>query len=300
MVGFRHRLLLILLICTWAISWPAIKVGVAAVPPIWFACLRFLIATLCFFAFIGVRRELAFPSRPDWPLVAVSGALQMAAYCALTGLALTILSPGRASVLAYSTPFWVVPLAAWRLHERISQRAMFGVAIGLVGVVVIAAPSLRADGRGQLAAYAMLVGAAAAWAISIVYVRAHRFASTPLALAPWQMLVAAVLLLPMAVLTEGQPPPIGAAGAASLAYAGPVATAFAFWAVVEVGRRFPASTTSMALLATPSLGILISAATLGEKIDATLVGGIILIAVGIRLATSTSDSSPATVPLERT
>ena len=42
----------------------------------------------------------------------------------------------------------------------------------------------------------------------------------------------------------------------------------------------------MALLATPSLGILISALTLGEAVEASLVVGVVLIGAGIRLATN--------------
>ena len=74
------------------------------------------------------------------------------------------------------------------------------------------------------------------------------------------------------------------ATAASLAYVGPVATAFAYWAVVEAGRHVRAGTISMALMAAPPLGILISAATLGEQIGASLIAGAILICAGIRLA----------------
>jgi hypothetical protein len=35
----RPRALLALLVGVWAVSWPVIKVGVGAVPPIWFGCL---------------------------------------------------------------------------------------------------------------------------------------------------------------------------------------------------------------------------------------------------------------------
>jgi drug/metabolite transporter (DMT)-like permease len=210
----------------------------------------------------------------------------MAAYSALTALALTILPPGRASVLAFSTPIWVVPLAAWKLRERISMRAMLGVAVGLLGAGAIALPSLHWKGSAQLGAIAMLMGAAAAWAVTIVFVRSHRFTATPLALAPWQMLLAACLLLPAALLFEGAPPALTSTGLASLAYVGPVATAFAYWAAVEAGRRFKAGTMSMALLATPGLGILISALTLGEAIDVSLVTGFALTVTGIHLATS--------------
>jgi drug/metabolite transporter (DMT)-like permease len=189
-------------------------------------------------------------------------------------------------VLAFSTPIWVVPLAARWLNERASPRAWLGVALGLSGVVALAAPALQANGTGAIAAYAMLVGAAAAWAISIVFVRAHRFTASALALAPWQALVAAGLLLPIAIAVHGPRLPIDARGLAALGYVGPIATAFAYWAVVEVGRQVRASAMSMALLLTPSLGISISTITLGEPIGPSLAAGVALIGAGIWLAST--------------
>jgi drug/metabolite transporter (DMT)-like permease len=281
--GSRHRLLLGLLVCVWAVSWPVMKVGVARVPPLWFGCLRYLIGTSFLFVFVAARRALVFPGPRDWPLVLVSGTLQMAAFSALTGLALTSLPPGRTSVLAYSTPLLVVPLAAWRLNEPLSIRALLGVATGLAGMAVIAAPSIHAGRSGEVTGYALIMGAAALWALSIVFVRAHPFVLTPLQLAPWQMLVAALLLLPLACFAEGPFNSIDATGAATLAYVGFVATAFAYWAVVEIGRYLPASTISVTLLATPVLGLLISGIALGERVNSSLIGGTTLIFVGICL-----------------
>jgi drug/metabolite transporter (DMT)-like permease len=282
----RRRILLALVILSWGISWPLIKVGVAAVPPIWYACFRYAIAAACLFVVLAERREAAFPPRGDWPLVVLSGVFQMAAYSALVAVALTVLPPGRASVLAFSTPIWVVPLAAWWLNERASRTALFGIMLGLLGVAAIAAPAFRADNGEQILGYAMLLGAAFSWAISIVAVRAHRFTASTLALAPWQMLVSVCLLLPVALVLEGPPQPIGAVGAASLAFVGPVATAFAYWAVVEVGRHFRAAVLSMALLAAPTLGVLISALSLGESVGASLLAGMLCIAAGIRRVTT--------------
>jgi drug/metabolite transporter (DMT)-like permease len=130
----------------------------------------------------------------------------------------------------------------------------------------------------------MLIVAAGAWAASLVYVRAHRLSAPPLQLAPWQTGIAAILLVPLAVLLEGRPSSIPLRAAATLLYVGPVATAFAYWAVVEVGRRLGPRTISMALLATPPLGILISAALFNERLDASVIGGALLIAGGILLA----------------
>jgi drug/metabolite transporter (DMT)-like permease len=279
-------LLLISLVLIWAVSWPVIKIGVGQIPPIWYGCLRDGIAALILFGLVAARGEFALPPRSDLSLVVVSGALQMAAYSALTGLALTILPPGRASVLAFSTPVLVAPLAAWRLGENVSPKVAAGVVIGCAGIVVIASPSFVAGGKLALA-YAMLMGAAAAWALTIVAVRGHRFTSSALSLAPWQMLIAAGLLFPIAISVEGAPRQISLVGAATLAYVAPVATAFAYWAVVEAGRRFAASTMSMALLATPGVGLLISAWVLSEPINGSLLAGVALTATGIRLTIPT-------------
>jgi drug/metabolite transporter (DMT)-like permease len=281
----RPRTLLALLVSVWAVSWPVIKIGVGVVPPIWFGCLRYAIATVTLAAIAAVQGRLHPPSRADRRLIIVSGALQMAAYSALTGLALTKLPAGRASVLGFSTPLWVVPLAVWRGQERPSRSALLGVGVGLGGILVIALPTMLRGGA-QAAPYLMLAAAALAWAISIVFVREHRFDADPLALAPWQTLVASALLFVVAIASEGSPPAVvGARALATLAYVGPVATAFAYWAMVELGRRIPASTLSVALLATPSLGVTISSLVRRERIDAPLLAGIVLVAAGIRLAT---------------
>ena len=275
-------LLLLSLVLIWAISWPVIKIGVGQIPPIWYGCLRYAMAALILFGLVALRGEFALPPRSDLSLVVVSGTLQMAAYSALTGLALTILPPGRASVLAFSTPILVAPLAAWRLGERVSSKTAAGTMIGFAGIVAIASPSLAVGGK-QVIAYALLMGAATVWAITIVAVRGHRFKSSALSLAPWQMLIAAALLLPVAISAEGSPGHFSLLGAATLAYVAPIATAFAYWAVVEAGRVFTAGTISMALLATPSVGLLISAWALDEPISAPLLTGMVLTAIGIRL-----------------
>lgn len=277
--------LLALLVLVWAISWPVIKVGVSAVSPIWFACLRYAVATTVLLVVAAAQRELRLPNRSDRRLVLVSGVLQMGIYSMLTSVALTRLPAGRASVLAFSTPLWVALLAAWRGQERLTLRSTAGVGVALLGITAIAAPSLLQGGGGALA-YGMLIVAAIAWAVSIVFVRGHRFSANPAALAPWQTLVAAALLLPIALATEATPPSISTPGFIALLYVGIFATAFAYWAVVEVGRQVKATTLSVALLATPGLGLVISALTQGERIGVPLIVGMALIAVGIRLTTT--------------
>ena len=76
---------LIALIVIWAVSWPAIKIGVTTMPPLWYAFVRYLIAAFCLFGVVAWRREAVLTSRADWPLVLVSSVLQLGAFSALTG-----------------------------------------------------------------------------------------------------------------------------------------------------------------------------------------------------------------------
>src|SRR5262245_29244864 len=127
----RARWLLAVLVLIWGASWPAIKIGVTTIPPIWFACLRYVVGAACVALVDALRGELMPPPRSEWKLIAVSGILQMAVYSALTAVALTRLPPGRSSVLAFSTPLWVVPLSMWWLHEQVPWLGRIGVGAGL-------------------------------------------------------------------------------------------------------------------------------------------------------------------------
>lgn len=282
----RSRWLLAALVLIWGASWPVIKIGVATVPPIWFACLRYVVGAACLIVIVAVRGEIVVPSRSDWRLIAVSGVLQMATYSALTALALTRLPPGRSSVLAFSTPLWVMPLSVWWLRERVPRAGRIGVGAGLAGVLVIAGPALQRTTHDQLVAYMLLLCAAAAWAVSIVFVRAHHFQASALALAPWQMVLAALLLLPCAIKMDGALPRLNMRGVAALAYVGPIATAFAYWAVVEVGRYVRVTTMSVTLQGVPSVGLLISALTFHEPVNASLGLGAALVSAGVLLTTT--------------
>jgi drug/metabolite transporter (DMT)-like permease len=79
---------------------------------------------------------------------------------------------------------------------------------------------------------------------------------------------------------------------AALSYVGPIATAFAYWAAVEVGRFVRATTMSMVLLAVPGLGLLLSTIALHESLNLPLELGILLIAAGIWGVTNPVITSP--------
>lgn len=279
----QSYLLLAVIIVLWGANWPIMKVGLDYIPPIWFAAARLLLGSLCLFVLIAVRGTLAVPARADWPILFSVGCLQLGLSLVLINIALMTVDAGRSAILAYTTPLWVTPLAIFILGEKISPAKGFGIILGLAGVAVLFNPTdfdfsdpAERLGNGYLIASAMLMG------LVIIHVRYHRLATPALVIMPWQMLIGGVIVAVTALSVEGVPrldfsmPLI-----AVLAYNGPVASAFCFWAYQTVMRTLPATSTSLGGLGVPVAGILFSAWFLGESLSFGKIAGLSLITAGV-------------------
>lgn len=205
----QRRLDLILtggVIIIWGISWPVMKSSVATIPPIWFTVLRYLIGALVLTSILIALGRLRIPHRRDLPIILSVGLLQMLAFTALAATALQIVPAGRAVVLAYTMPLWVLPMAAVLFKERIGTRRSFANALGIGGILVLMDfGRIGYAGFESILPYALLLTAAMAWAVCMVHVSHHRWAASALDLAPWQMALAAVCLFPLALAIEGPP-----------------------------------------------------------------------------------------------
>ena len=277
--------LFVLMIVLWGVNWPVMKIGLDYFPPFHFALLRMSLGALTMFAVAALAGELRRPARQDWPIVLSIGLIQMGTFMVLTFLGLRFVGSGRAAILAYTTPLWVLPLSVWVLKERLSGGKIAGFVLGLAGVAVLFNPvGFDWGDRRVLLGNGLLLLGAALWALQIVHVRTHRWIGTPLSLLPWQQTVAVLLLAPLAWLFEAHaairwtPESI-----AILAYNGPLTSGFCFWALLTVTRALPAVTTSIGSLATPLVGMLTGAWWLGEPLSATNTGGLALIAGAVAM-----------------
>jgi drug/metabolite transporter (DMT)-like permease len=279
-------LLLGAVIIFWGINWPVMKYGLRYLPPLAFADLRLLLGGVVLAIVAALRHELRWPHREDWPLVWGVGLLQMAAFMGLTNLGLQYVPAGRSAILAYTTPLWVTPLAVLWLDERLTRLRLIGLLLGLGGVAALFNPfAFDWHNPKVLLGNGLLLFAALLWAILIVQVRGHRWRGSPLSLAPWQMLVAALTLMPFVLFFEDLgmlhwSAPLGWV----LLYNGPIATAFCFWAMISVTRALPAITTSLSMLSVPLVGYAAAVLTLGEVISLSDSTGFALILGGLACA----------------
>ncbi len=281
----RAWALLAALVFVWGANWPIMKLGLRHIQPLWFASGRLGLGILVVLVVLACKGKLRLPSRADLPVILSVGLLSMGAFMALAHLALQVVPAGRCGILAYTTPLWVAPGATLFLGERVNRHRLIGLILGLAGITVLLNPQgLDWSSDGVIAANAMLLLAALAWAVAILHVRAHRWRASPLDLLVWQMLAAVIPITGLAIVMEGPPRPDGSVGMAwTLLYNGVLGTAFAFWASVTINRQFSAMTVSLALLCVPAGGIIFSALILGEVPSTTDIGGMILIAAGIAM-----------------
>jgi drug/metabolite transporter (DMT)-like permease len=281
----RAYLLLGAIIVLWGANWPIMKVGLESVPPFWFAVSRLALGAATLFAVLAASGRFAWPKRADLPVLASVSALQMVCFLSLVNFGLLTVDAGRSAILAYTTPLWVTPAAVVLLGERLGARKGAGLALGLAGVACLFNPFGFDWSRAEVVwGNAYLLLAALGWAAAILHVRAHRWVSSPLQLAPWQMLAALPVLLALALGVEGRIAVPWTPGlVAILIYNGVVATAFCFWAVVTVQRSLPAISTSLGLLGVPTAGVVFATLALGESLSATRLGGLLLIVGGMAL-----------------
>lgn len=279
--------MLLFVIVLWGINWPIMKIGLAYMPPFWFAFGRLLLGSFTLFAVLVARGDCIVPSRRDMPIVLTGGLVQLSGFLMFVHLGLMFVEAGRAAILAYTTPLWVAPGAVLFLGERLTRLKIVGLCVGILGLAILFNPAALDWSDGDvLIGNGFLLLAAIFWACAILHIRGHKYEATPLQLAPWQMLIACVPPLVVALAIE---PMANIRWNGDmlivLFYNGSIATAIGFWGLVMINRALPAITTSLAVLGVPAMGLISSVIWLDEALTLTLSAGLVLICGGLALVT---------------
>lgn len=288
-----HRegvLLLLTVVLAWGLTWPVNKAAVEMLSPLWVMALRTVLAALVLFALVAARGQLALPPRGDLPVLLSITLLHMVGFGLLATWGLTRVPAGRSTVLAYTTPLWVTPGASLFLGERLTWRRALGVAIGLVGLLVLFNPvAIDWSDRAAVIGNGAILLAALLWAASILHIRGHRWRTTPFALVPWELLLATLILVPVAIAAGGAPAAEWDVRlVALLLYLAVPGTALAYWAIAMASRNLPAVTTSLGSLATPVVSTIVATLWLGEPVTFSLVAAIVLITGGVAIGATGS------------
>ena len=285
-------MLLASMVVVWGSNWTIMKIGLQYMDPYWLAAGRMLIALAASVALLLYLGRFRVPHRQDVPIVLGVGLMQFAAFVTLICLALEQVGAGRAAVLAYTTPLWVSPAAAWVLKERLTPLKVLGVLVGLTGILVLFNPmAFDWSNRDVVIGNGYLLLAALIWALSIVHVRYHQWRATVLELLPWQLMAALSVVLPLALWSDTRPMQWNQTSVLVLAYNGILATAYAQWASVRMTQLLPAVTVSLGLLLVPVAGLGMATLWLGEPFSLSLGAGMLLIIAGLGMQLKVKNQS---------
>ena len=272
----RDFLLLVLICLVWGYSnvLSKIVVGNWAVPPLFFAAIRFLVVIAATLPWL-----LPMP-RPRWRTVVI-GILMGAGNFALLFIGLQTASPSAAAVvIQIGVPFTTL-LSIVMLGERIHWRRGLGIALTLAGVLLVV---WNPDGIDLSAGLWFVVGAAFTGSLGAVLMKQVEDVA-PLRFQAWVGLVSFLpLAVASAVFEEGQWTSAVAVGwpfVGAVLFAALVVSVLGHTSYYGLIRRYEANLLAPLTLMTPLFTIAFGVALTGDKLDMRMIAGAMLALAGV-------------------
>ncbi len=188
----------------WGSTYLGIDIAVQSIPPGLMCGVRFFIAGCGHAAGVCLDRaqDLVFASA-NCSSCAVGILLLMGGNLTLSYAELSV-STGLAALILAITPLWFLVLDSMLLgHHRIAPRGKAGLALGVVGLLVLFYPELTSNtalGRKELWASLSLIGGSFSWALGSVLSKRWQSAMDPFSSTGWQVTAAGVANFVFAVL----------------------------------------------------------------------------------------------------
>ncbi len=216
-----------------------------------------------FMVLIAFSRPLRLSRAEILPLI-VASLFNVTGWLGFSGWGLTLLSAGRATVVAYTMPVWAFLAAIVILNERGSLRHAFGVICGLGAVAILVSADFVNMSNAPLGVLAML-GAAVTWGIGAVLQRRIPWTSPMTTITAWQLLIGGVPLTILSLVFEPNGVTLATThGWIATAFVILIGTALGLNIWFEILQLVPANVASLGVLPVPLIGVFAAAVILGE------------------------------------
>ncbi len=160
--------LLLVVVFIWALNAPLAKYGLSGLNVWVFNSIRFVCAAIVLAVIFFSRSNLTPPSKRDWWLLIRLGLIANVIYqlAYIWGLKLT--TAGNSAVLLSTAPIWTALINARLNKEPIPRRALSGMLVSFMGILLIIVGSGKKLEFGSQALYGDLLslGAAVLWAFN--------------------------------------------------------------------------------------------------------------------------------------
>jgi drug/metabolite transporter (DMT)-like permease len=223
--------------------------------------------------------------RGNWLGMILLGAFNNAVPFCLFAWSQTRITSGLAAIFNATAPlFTVVAAHLLTRDERLTGRKIGGVLAGIFGVILIIGPGVLNGSRGSVLGQLACLVAANCYSLAAIYSRHYKHIP-PIVLAAVQAGIAAVMVLPLALLVEHPwtlPMPNIKTWSALLAL-GLLSTAMAYAIYFRLLARAGATNTILVTFLIPVTALLLGKFRLHEALEWRQLGGMACIFVGLAI-----------------
>lgn len=283
MKGSRVRLANILLTALAPISWgTTYAVATEFLPPghpLLVAALRSL--PIGILLTLGLRK---FPQGVWWWRILIVGGLNIGLFQALLFVAAYRLPGGVAATAGAIQPLLVVLFTWLILSKKPASLSVVAAIGGFMGVgLLVLNPAARLDSIGIIAA----IAGAGAMALGTVLVKRWKPPVSAIVFTAWQLAVGGLMLLPVALVTEGTFTEVTRTNLWGFIYLGLIGTALAYalW-FRGIGQLSPTTVSYLGLLS-PVVASLIGYIFLQETFTSTQLVGVAIVLISVWLGQKT-------------
>jgi drug/metabolite transporter (DMT)-like permease len=200
----------------WGTTYLAIRFAIETIPPFFMMGCRFLSAGTVLYSWARFRGQ-ANPRLQQWKTAVVVGALFFFGGHGALAWSEQVLPSGVAALIVATTPIWMILLSYFRSPVgKIGRRAILGLALGFLGMVLIVEPTKLFGGQSvDTAGAAVLLFGTISWCFGSVYSKYANLPKSPLMASGMTMLCGGTALVLVGLLT-GEVNAIASASALSL------------------------------------------------------------------------------------
>jgi drug/metabolite transporter (DMT)-like permease len=274
---------LFLLAFIWGWSFLFIKVILEDAPPTFLAWGRIVLG-LAVLVVAMRRRAEPLPERRYWGHLMVLGLAMSVLPFMLIGWGEEHISSALTSVLNACTPLFAAGFAAALLGERLRPPQLAGVAVGFLGVAVVAGV-----GGGDLAGSSLLgsvavVLAGAGYGFGFAYANRFTTGLSALQLSFGQLLAGTLILAPVAAVdVAAGRVDLGPRAALCLVLLGTLGTGYAYLLNYRTLQESGATVASLVTYLVPLVAVAAGVLVLGEPFSIRLVIGGLIVVLGVAL-----------------
>jgi drug/metabolite transporter (DMT)-like permease len=274
---------LLLLAAIWGGSFLFMRYAVPSfgvLPLMW---LRVAIATVCLLPLLIWRGQLGALRDRAAP-IALMGLFNSALPFVLIAWATLSITAGLASILNATVPIFTALIGALWLGDRLGSSRVFGLAVGLGGVALLAADKADFKPGGSGWALLAMMGATTCYGFAANLTKRHLSGVAPLVNAAGSQIISALVLLPFALWTWPATSPGLLPWLAALAL-GVACTALAYLLFFRLIERIGASRAVTVTFLVPVFATLWGGLLLGEQLTLPMLLGGAVVLLGTSFAT---------------